>query len=36
MDFQEQIALYRSRPFTPEVLEKVMYRNACRILGLPE
>ena len=36
MDFQEQIALYRSLPFTPEVLEKVMYRNACRILGLPE
>ena len=36
MDFQEQIALYRSLPFTPEVLEKVMYKNACRILGLPE
>ena len=34
MDFQEQIALYRSLPFTPEVLEKVMYKNACRILCL--
>ncbi len=34
MDFQEQIALYKRLPFTPEVLENVMYNNAARLLGL--
>ena len=34
MDFEEQIALYRRLPFTPQVLENIFYNNAARILGL--
>lgn len=35
MDFQEQIRLYESLPFKPEVLRDIMYDNAKRVLGLP-
>ncbi|MBQ7585539.1 MAG: amidohydrolase [Desulfovibrionaceae bacterium] len=34
MDFQEQIALYKRLPFKPKVLEKIMYTNAAKLLGL--
>lgn len=34
MDFQEQIKLYEKLPFKPDVLKKIMYANASRLLGL--
>ena len=34
MDFQEQIALYQRLPINKDVLEKIMYKNAAKLLGL--
>lgn len=34
MDFREQVALYKSLPFTPQTLENIFYANAARLLGL--
>ena len=34
LDIKTQIELYKRLPFTPEVLEKIMYKNAAKLLGL--
>lgn len=35
MDFREQIRLYETLPFTPEVFQDIMLNNAKKVLGLP-
>lgn len=34
MEFAEQIALYKSLPFTPAVLENIFYTNAAQLLNI--
>lgn len=34
MEFSEQIALYKSLPFTPDVLENILYNNAAQLLNI--
>ncbi len=36
VDFKEALKNYEKLPFKPEVLEKVMYKNAAKVLNLPE
>lgn len=36
VDFKAALKNYEKLPFKPEVLEKVMYKNAARVLNLPE